>query len=66
MATQFLILFLLGLITSPTSYALLEEDEQEGRELRWWLIPINIFGTACLVWLSSRSSKSGTNRHITK
>lgn len=50
MATQFLILFLLGLLTSPTSYALLEEDEQEGRELRCWLIPINIFGTACLVW----------------
>lgn len=50
MTTQFLILFFLGLLTSPTSYALLEEDEQEGRELRWWLIPINIFGTACLVW----------------
>lgn len=50
MGTQFLILFLLGVLTSPTSYALLEEDEQEGRELRWWLIPINIFGTACLVW----------------
>lgn len=50
MATKFLILFLLGVLTSPTSYALLEEDEQEGRELRWWLIPINLFGTACLVW----------------
>lgn len=34
MATQFLILFFLGLLTSPTSYALLEEDEQEGRELK--------------------------------
>lgn len=50
MATQFIILLLLGALTSTTSYALLEEDEQEGRELRWWLIPINIFGTACLVW----------------
>ena len=50
MATQFIILLLLGVLTSPTSYALLEEDEQEGRELRWWLIPINIFGTSCLVW----------------
>jgi hypothetical protein len=50
MATQFFILFFLGLLTCPTSYALLEEDEQEGRELRWWLVPINIFGTACLVW----------------
>nr|DAS21073.1 MAG TPA: hypothetical protein [Caudoviricetes sp.] len=50
MAMKFLILFLLGVLTSPTSYALLEEDEQEGRELRWWLIPINIFGTACLAW----------------
>lgn len=46
MATQFFILFFLGLLTCPTSYALLEEDEQEGRELRWWLVPINIFGTA--------------------
>lgn len=50
MATKFLILFLLGVLTSPTSYALLEEDELEGRTLRWWLIPINLFGTACLVW----------------
>jgi hypothetical protein len=50
MATKFLILFLLGVLTSPTSYALLEEDEQEGRMLRWWLIPINLFETACLVW----------------
>lgn len=50
MATKFLILFLLGVLTSPTSYALLEEDELEGRTLRWWLIPINLFGTACLAW----------------
>lgn len=33
MGTKFLILFLLGVLTSPTSYALLEEDELEGRTL---------------------------------
>ena len=34
MATQFLTLFFLGLLTSPTSYALLAEAKQAAEEYR--------------------------------